>query len=315
LIIEDQESDALGLPSDYGVNDIPLILQERRIDSQGRLVYARGMPDVMHGIVGNQLLVNGAIDPVITLPRDLVRLRVLNGSDSSIFLLELRMDGDPVELAQIATDGGLISSPHRTRRQVLATGERSEVLIDLRGYRGGDELSLTARSHQGPQYRALRIRVGDDPAVPSSVGLPDRLASAPPRAVPDHAVERLFEMSTIGPSGRLTINGASMDLGRIDFEVTRGTTEVWRITNPARGMMALPHTFHIHNGQFALIDIDGEPPPPPLSGWKDTFLVWPGQELRVRVRFDDYLGVYMYHCHFLVHEDAGMMGQFEVIAR
>ena len=47
------------------------------------------------------------------------------------------------------------------------------------------------------------------------------------------------------------------------------------------------------------------------AGWKDTILVRPSETLRIIVRFE-YLGLYMYQCHILEHEDAGMMGQFEV---
>jgi len=49
-------------------------------------------------------------------------------------------------------------------------------------------------------------------------------------------------------------------------------------------------------------------------GWKDTVLIWPGETVRIMARFEDYTGIYMYHCHFLEHEDAGMMGQFQVVS-
>ncbi|NIQ09720.1 MAG: multicopper oxidase domain-containing protein, partial [Gammaproteobacteria bacterium] len=71
-----------------------------------------------------------------------------------------------------------------------------------------------------------------------------------------------------------------------------------------------PHTFHVHDVQFSILSIDGKTPPPLLSGPKDTILVWPGEEYRIALRFEDYTGIYMYHCHLLEHEDSGMMGQF-----
>lgn len=310
MIVDDEESEGLGLPSEYGVNDIPLVVQDRTFDRQGNFVYVRGMPDIMHGIVGEELLVNGALDPVVDLPAELVRLRILNGSDSNVFRFDLSFGGEALSFHQIATDGGLLPTPVETDRLVLATGERAEILLDLGRFEAGDEIELGAESYQGPEYRALRIRVAE--ARGAGARIPDRLVAPPSRSVPPDARERDFVMNTMGPGGRLTINGRTMDMDRIDVRVPRGTAEVWRITNPGRGMMAFPHAFHIHNGQFLILDINGQAPPPELAGWKDTFLVWPNDEFRVRVRFEDYTGIYMYHCHFLVHEDEGMMGQFEV---
>ena len=80
------------------------------------------------------------------------------------------------------------------------------------------------------------------------------------------------------------------------------------------GMMQILHSFHVHDVQFRIIDINGKPPAPHLAGPKDTVLLMPGDTVRFVLNFQDYTGIYMYHCHFLEHEDNGMMGQFEVIS-
>uniref|UniRef100_UPI002F35CB50 multicopper oxidase domain-containing protein n=1 Tax=Rhodococcus sp. H36-A4 TaxID=3004353 RepID=UPI002F35CB50 len=101
-------------------------------------------------------------------------------------------------------------------------------------------------------------------------------------------------------------------MNRIDFTSIVGTTEVWTVTNVDNW----PHNFHVHDAQFQIVDINGTPPPPELDGWKDTVYTPPGQQLRLVLRFSRYTdptAPYMYHCHMLMHEDQGMMGQFVVV--
>ena len=114
--------------------------------------------------------------------------------------------------------------------------------------------------------------------------------------------------------GSFSINGKKMDMSGIDEIVKLGSTEIWEIYNRPMGMMQIPHSFQIHDVQFQILDRNGKPPSPAESGWKDTVLLWPGETVRFITRFEDYTGLYMYHCHFLEHEDDGMMGQFEVVA-
>jgi blue copper oxidase len=101
-------------------------------------------------------------------------------------------------------------------------------------------------------------------------------------------------------------------MARVDTVVAVDTTEIWEVTNRA----GRPHNFHIHDVQFRILDLDGEPPPPHLRGPKDTVYVPPGSTTRLALRFADYTDPttpYMYHCHVLAHEDDGMMGQFTVV--
>ena len=79
------------------------------------------------------------------------------------------------------------------------------------------------------------------------------------------------------------------------------------------GMMTIPHSFHVHDVQFSVVSINGKPPSPLYSGPKDTILIMPGNRIEIALIFREYTGIYMYHCHFLEHEDEGMMGQFEVV--
>jgi FtsP/CotA-like multicopper oxidase with cupredoxin domain len=113
--------------------------------------------------------------------------------------------------------------------------------------------------------------------------------------------------------GGMSINGASMDMNVINERVPVGEWEIWEIANAS--MMA--HPFHIHDVQFRILDRNGRAPDAAEQGLKDTVVVYPGEAVRLLLRFEDYTDPdlpYMYHCHILEHEDAGMMGQFTVTA-
>ena len=103
-----------------------------------------------------------------------------------------------------------------------------------------------------------------------------------------------------------------MAIDYINERVPLNTTEIWEVRNRSPMM----HPFHIHNGQFQLLDRNGTPPPASEMGWKDTVRVDPGEVVRLIMRFTDYTDAnnpYMYHCHILEHEDRGMMGQFVLV--
>ena len=61
IILDDDESDALGLPSTPGIDDLVLVLQDKSFDGDGRATYDPGMMGVMHGVVGDYVLANGQL--------------------------------------------------------------------------------------------------------------------------------------------------------------------------------------------------------------------------------------------------------------
>jgi FtsP/CotA-like multicopper oxidase with cupredoxin domain len=111
---------------------------------------------------------------------------------------------------------------------------------------------------------------------------------------------------------RFVINGKSFDMNRIDelIKLSEGDTEIWSIQN----MSPMAHPFHAHAIQWQILDRNGKPATGTDLGWKDTVLVQPGETVRFIGRFDPTIntGDYMYHCHILEHEDAGMMGFFRI---
>ncbi len=118
----------LDLPSDYGVDDIPLIVQDRVIDGSGRLVYPLSMHARMMGVRGSRIFVNGTENAVFDAQTGQLRLRILNGSNARLY--DFSLEGDR-SMQLIASDGGLLDRSHIVRSVRLAPGERAQVIIDL----------------------------------------------------------------------------------------------------------------------------------------------------------------------------------------
>ncbi|MGI9536093.1 MAG: multicopper oxidase family protein [Desulfocapsaceae bacterium] len=315
FIIEDQISDDLALPRTYGIDDIPLVIQDRRFYDDRSFAYVRSMHDIMHGVLGNFLLVNGMLKPFAEVPRGIVRFRILNGSNSSIYRLYL---SDDLPFHVIASDGGFLEKTVGVQELVLAAGERAEILVDFRQSSADDKLRLMVDQFNGNTYEAMELRVSSDKAEQQM--LISKLREQPRLAESDADRTRKFAMETMSGRGRgmmggnrLSINGRKMDMNRIDEKIPLGSTEIWELENRSASMMQLPHSMHLHDVQFNILDRNGQPPVPIEAGRKDTVLLWPNDKVRLIARFLDYTGVYMYHCHMLEHEDDGMMGQFEVV--
>lgn len=314
FIIDDEVSERLNIPKQYGRDDFPLIIQDRRFFQDGHFAYAQNMMDVMNGVIGNHLLVNGAEKPFLDVPREKVRFRVVNGSNSSIYRISF---ADERPFFQIATDGGLMEKPVTLTSLLLSAGERAEIIVDFADNNPAAGVTLLVKQFNGQLFEAMRF-TSTGPAE-NQTDLPQDLAAINWLKESDAVRTRTFVMKTMGMDmgmmggGGLTINGKHMDLKRIDETVKLGTTEIWEIRNSSDMMMGMPHSMHLHDVQFQILDRNGQTPEPREWGHKDTVLVMPGEVTRIIVRFADYTGIYMYHCHLLEHEDNGMMGQFEII--
>lgn len=336
IIIDDPDIDD-PLPHDYAVNDYPLIVQDRSFDGSGRLTYDIGMMDLMQGFRGNETVVNGAIRPKLTVPTGLVRLRLANGSNARMYDFSFT---DGRQFHQVASDGGLLAAPVAMTNLQLAAAERAEIVVDFSdrsavrlvsrdigntgmmgggmmngggGMMGGNDSSTTTLD-------ILSFEVGDVRNT-GPTRLPDRLP-APVVDLGEPVRRRDFTLNMhsgnmmgsmlnnlIGRDGQIMgINGSSFDMGRIDLQVPQGETELWRIDAD----MAM-HPFHVHGTSFQVVTQNGRSVDPARIGWKDVVHVQGPTE--ILLRFDKRATAdtpFMYHCHILEHEDAGMMGQFTV---
>jgi blue copper oxidase len=105
------------------------------------------------------------------------------------------------------------------------------------------------------------------------------------------------------------INGKPFDLGRLDITVSQGDTEIWEM----RGT-DMAHPLHIHGATFTVLHLDGSPPPPHLTGPKDTVLI--NEKAELLVSFDrtaNSANPFVFHCQILEHADAGMMASYVVV--
>ena len=305
FIIDDENSVNLDIPGEYGIDDVPLIIQDRRFFEDGTFAYNPSRSDIMHGIIGNTITVNGTVQPYLEVPNSLVRFRILNGSNSSLYKISL---SDGSSFSQIASDGGFLEKAVKLDYSVLSPGERAEIIVDFTTLYGKD-VFLKVEIYNGREFEALKFKITNNYSD-SIENIPDRLNRILKIPESEADISRRFVMQT--GMGSFSINGKKMDMSRIDEIVSLGDTEIWEIYNRPMGMMQIPHSFHIHDVQFQILDRNGVLPSPVESGWKDTVLIWPGETVRFITKFEDYTGIYMYHCHFLEHEDDGMMGQFEV---
>lgn len=302
FLVTDDEEEALLLPRDYGVDDVPVIVQDRSFSADG--AFGGSLMMQFDGILGDTILVNGTIAPYFEVSTETVRLRLLNGSSARMYDFGF---ADGREFALIGTDGGLLEAPVTTTSVPLSPGERAEVVVTLApGERAvlRSEAPDPALHAGGASFDVLELRAAA--SLSPSPDLPATLATLPVPSEADAAAHRTFTMSGHN------INDRQMDLARADFVATVDTSEVWTVRNDN----PLPHSFHVHDTQFRVLSVDEEDPPALLSGWKDTIALEWDREYRLLVRFDDYADAttpYMYHCHLLWHEDQGMMGQFLVV--
>ncbi len=319
IVIEDDEAKALGLPETYGVDDIPVVLQDRTFGPNGQMPYDRSMQAQMHGLFGDIPLVNGTVAPFFDVSTSLIRLRLLNGANASNYTLAF---DDGRSFDQIGTDGGLLEAPVAMQSIRLSPGERAEIIVDMSdGQRtilrsvaagGGHGGMMGGMMHDSPAFDFLELRPME--TLTPSQPLPDRLAELPTASGEGISKVRRFEMQMSGMAmfAKFQINGKEMKMDRIDEVIEKGVTEIWEVSNSS----VMAHPFHIHNTQFRILDRNGMSPQAGERGLKDTVLVGPREVVRLLVRFDHYSDPdqpYMYHCHVLEHEDAGMMGQFTVV--
>lgn len=315
LLVSDDEEDALGLPG--GARELPLIVQDRRVDSAGRPIFQLDGPTMMAGLMGSEPFVNGVRRPYLEVDSALYRLRILNGSNARIMRLAMS-DGRPMTL--IGNDGGLLPAPVSLPHVDLGPAERADLLLDLRSLAVGDRVMLRSSPFQIPggmdvmgganlqgqpldllQFRVTR-RVEDPTLVP--VTLPP--LDGPREA--DAVRERIFRFQTL--QMQHTINGVSFAMAQEDVVVPFGETEIWTLVNES----TLPHPVHLHATHFRVLTrIDGRGAVQPWeAGLKDTVLLLPLEAVRIAVRFTAERGLFLLHCHNLEHEDMGMMMNIRV---
>lgn len=334
IIIKDSIESALLLPRNYGVDDIPIIIQTKAFDKLKQIAIGTEMDTA--------LFINGTLNAVLQAPAQIIRLRLLNGSSMRTYNFGF---SNGQNFYQIATDGGLLDSAIELSRLRLSPGERAEILIDFSSLNGqtiymnsySSELAngiygagiigygsdTIAGYHKnflnGSDFRLIEIQI-----IPPTAGAINSITKKLSPIIPFNQAmvsqSRTIHMDTIrllpaeapnlaeGPFG---INNKTFDIDSINEVIHLNSVEEWTLINHT----LTAHPFHIHDVQFQVIQ-KGAGIKNTEKGWKDVVLVMPADTVKFLTKFENFadnMVPYMYHCHLLHHEDDGMMGSFIVV--
>ncbi|MEO5669892.1 MAG: multicopper oxidase domain-containing protein [Ramlibacter sp.] len=301
------------------------------------------MMSAMMGVLGDRILVNGRPAASIAVPGRPHRLRLLNACNTRTCKLAWN---DGSALTVIGVDGGLLAAPLQRDYVMLSPAERIELCVDFGRWPAATNLILQslpfesgmgmgmggmmggAGLRDGAAFDVLKLRIGEGATARAT---PLERLSGVPRADARVAINtdhpKVFKLTM----GMMTwgINGRSFDMLGVSRQETvqRGSSEVWEFHNDdSAGMMGMtmPHAMHVHGLQFRVLgrSVDGRFRRAYDSvkagfvdeGWKDTVLVMPGERVRILLRFADFPGLFLYHCHMLEHEDSGLMRNYRVDA-
>jgi blue copper oxidase len=341
FIIDDDNSaalDAAGLPSTYGIDDIPLIIQDKKFVNQ-----VMDVGNLGGRFAGDTFLVNGVVSPNRNVEAGLIRFRILNASNARFYDLSITNNSITGSFQKIATEGGFLAAPATISSLSMGPGERNEIVIDFSAYAVGDVVSLESVDNENTglvSFTIMTFTVTEQTLATSGNSVPATLNG-------NLATDRTTLLAKIpnayvavdlkgGPNPFASSRDTGTTVATVDIPFTMATanfvststqsianyTEQWTITG-AR------HPFHLHGCHAMIKSIGGDTNvPAELQGWKDVFKVDNGSDVVFIVQFDEKaraLGtahtdpgagsnfMYMMHCHILGHEDAGMMGTFEVI--
>ncbi|MDH4611735.1 bilirubin oxidase [Pseudomonas sp. BN102] len=317
----DPSPSALRLPSHP--YDYPLAFADRRFDANGIMVYDQVNPE---GTLGDKVLVNGFIEPVLRVAARRYRLRFLNAGPSRFYAFYLQSAGGQNQrFTFIANDGNLLPAPllNQTNFQ-LGMAERADIVVDFSKYPIGTVLYLVNKMRQedtregkdikDPGTRVLKIIVDRFPPAQDLSQVPAVLRTLPPITAAEIAAAPVRRWVFERSSGMWSINGRLFNVNIPRASIAQGGFEIWELVNPEDGWT---HPIHIHfeEGQIIAKFVNGVsvPVPPQQRGRKDVYVLDAFTTLRVFLRFRDFKGKYVMHCHNLIHEDHSMMVRWDIV--
>ncbi len=338
----DPNPKAWRLPS--GKYDVPLLFHDVQFDSNAGIVFNSFFTD---GWLGDQVTVNRKIRPFHEVERRKYRFRILNGGPSRFYQFFLRKKGgDYIPFVVITGDGNILPQPVRAESIYLSVAQRYDIIIDFSEFEDGDEIILENHLEQtngkGPTGRMLQVPDGvlsfkvKGPVVEDPSRVPERFRPLPKIDLSEVVRERLWVFDYVG--GLWTINGKIMDPNRIDAGIDHNSAEIWTFRNGGNNWS---HPVHCHFTEFLILEVNGKPYNPSyinsLDGIQHKFIkalgtdddpvvpvfmggprrdvatLLPNDEIKVFIRFKDFFGKHVMHCHNVVHEDHAMMIRWDMV--
>src|ERR1700730_13142626 len=270
------------------------------------------------------LAVNGVREPTITMrPGEVQRWRLLHAGWQDDIFMELEghklhpiaRDGIPLSRMDLAPPPDPEPAAAHPNAMLMAPGQRLDVLVQA-GQQGTYAFRAVPynQGYSAPTGPIARIVVEGEPRP---MKLPGKLPPAPEKPVRDEEITgtRVLKFSATHPEVEATehwqefrflIDGKGFDPNRVDQRVRLGAVEEWTIVNEHKD----DHIFHIHTNAMEVTKINGRPLAEHI--WMDTVIVPRNGSMTFRMRFEDFTGRYMLHCHMMNHEELGMMQVVEV---
>ncbi len=307
---------ALRLPS--GDYDVPLMFQDMRFDANGMQFIDQFGPE---GVLGDMVVVNGKIKPYFKVARRRYRLRILNGGPTRFYEFYLVHKGAVKPFIHISNDGNLFEWPLMNQTKLaLGMAERGDIVVDFSAFPIGSEVFLVNRAVQddtrkikeikSPGDQVLKFIVDRNPTEPDNSRVLTAntfMRALPPIDLTEVAARRTFAFGRKG--GLWVVNDKIFEVNTIDASPKRGTAEIWTLTTGG----GWAHPIHMHFEEGRILKRNGLPPPAHERGRKDVYVLHLGETVEIFMRFRDFNGKYVMHCHNLPHEDHEMMVRWDIV--
>lgn len=341
-LLRDAAEEKLNLPK--GKYEIPLLIQDRSFNEDGSIFYPTELdppfplpvpdqlplpdPTVTLGYVGNTIAVNGKLWPYLQVEPRKYRFRILNGSNRRSYTLRLS-NGDVFH--QIGTDGGLLAATENIESFELTPAERIDVIIDFSNYKNEEILLLNDDEEFSDEHTSVIMKFKVNPTLRGmdTTEIPTLMEPLTPiHEEHTNVIRNLPLTTTLDRYGRLMLLlGDKMYHDPVTEKPSFDSVEVWNFINTT----AVFHPIHVHLVQFKILerrpfDVDlfvnegileftGDPEPPRdfEKGWKDTVKADVGKVTKIIMHWKEHVGDYIWHCHFLEHEDHDMMRPIRIV--
>lgn len=277
--------------------------------------------------VDSPVLVNGMMEAKVTFrPGEIQRWRLINATyEMNVDLRWFRIDGDTsvVVHQDIARDGLYFERAIPVSQVLVVTGSREDILVTAPSEPGRYVVEMITRDRQLGELATrdlITMVVAGDPIIPP-MSMPTRYpepivgGTVRDEEITGHRdVTFTVDLATVGTDPTAVtrgfkINNAPFNHDVVNMTVEAGDVEEWTITNASDDF----HPFHIHVNEFQVIEKNGVKLDPPV--WHDVLLLDTMSTYKIRHRFGEHHGKTVMHCHYLPHEDWGMMNIIDILPK